>query len=112
MTSVTPPGELTAGSEFDATTRVLGRDWSWRLRITSVSTNDQLGYEVVDGLVDIQVDYELKSSDDGCLFTLTGRSRPKNLLTRLVDRAGAWQLKREMNTHVENLKRILETTGL
>lgn len=109
MTSVTPPAQLTVGSDFDATTRVLGRNWSWHLRITSAVPNERLGYTVVEGIVDIQVDYQLEKSDKGCRFTLTGQSRPTNLVTRLIDRAGAWQLKREIDGQVNNLKHILET---
>ena len=41
-----------------------------------------------------------------------GRSRPSNLVTRLIDRAAAWQLKREIDGNVVNLKRILETSDV
>ncbi|MEM7272071.1 MAG: SRPBCC family protein [Actinomycetota bacterium] len=110
VTTVEPPETLAVGAEFGATSRVLGRNWSWRLRITTVTDNQELGYEVVDGMVDIDVHYRLDEVGGGCRFTLSGRSRPSNLPGRLLDRAGAWQLKREMDGQVQELKRILEVS--
>ena len=87
---------------------MLGRDWSWRLRLTSVAPGEELGYEVVEGIIDMRVHYRLERSGDGCRFTLTGRSRPSNIVARLLDFAGAWQLRREVDSQLRNLKRILE----
>lgn len=89
---------------------MLGRDWSWRLQLTSVVPEEELGYAVIEGIVNIEVEYGLEGSDDGCLFTLAGRSRPGSLFARLIDRVGAWQLRREIDGQVKTLKRILETS--
>lgn len=108
VTSVTPPTELAAGSEFEATTRLLGRGWQWRLRITSVEPERVLSYQTIDGVADIEVEYRLARDDAGCHFALAGRSRPSGPVSRLVDRAGAWKLRREIEGQLQNLKRILE----
>ncbi|MEM7337194.1 MAG: SRPBCC family protein [Actinomycetota bacterium] len=110
VTSVEPPETLAVGAEFDAATRVLGRTWSWRLRITAVAVGEHLAYEVVQGMVDILVDLRLEDVDGGCRFTFTGTSHPTNPLARLLDWAGAWQLRREMDGQVSNLKKLVEAT--
>lgn len=106
--SVTPPERLAVGAEFEATTRVFGRTWSWRIRIAALEIERRLGYEVVDGVADLTVEYLLEAVDDGCHFTLVGESRPKNMLTRVLDRPAAWNLRRETADHLPNLKRIME----
>lgn len=112
VTSVAPPAELVVGAEFVATTRVLFRNWSWRVRVTDLAPHRLLAYEVVDGFTDIRTEYRLAAlTDESCRFTLAGESRPRDLLTRLLDRPGAWNLRRETASHLPNLKRIMESDG-
>ena len=110
VTDVEPGVELAVGNEFGATTKVLGRQWRWRLRLTAVEHEARLAYEVSEGVTDIRVEYRLEPTDaGGCRFTLAGESRPTNLLTRVLDRPAAWQLRREIAKQLSKLKDLMET---
>lgn len=106
--TVDPPASLEVGALFHATTRVMGKTWTWTLRITSLEPDRRLGYDVEEGVVDIAVTYDLEPIEGGCRFTMTGESRPGGFFSRAFDRLGYLSLRRELDGQVLALKALVE----
>ena len=106
--SVVPPDELTAGSSFVAGTRVLGRDWQWRLVLDDVDPPTALSYSVSEGFTRIRVTYRLAPIDEGCRFTLAAWTEPDRVVERLLQPIAAVALRRQARRHLANLKARLE----
>ena len=109
MTSIEPPDVLEVGERFAGTNRLLGRTWTWLLELTEVEPGRGLGYVVVEGIVKPYVTYRIEHEADGTRFTMTGGIHQFGLAGRLLKPFALPALRRETDTHLKNLKRILES---
>lgn len=96
---------------FDASTRVLGREWRWRLVLDEFDPPTGLTYSVVEGFTDLAVTYRVAPVEGETRFTLLASSSAKRLVERLLEPIAARVLRRETNRHLGNLKAILEGRG-
>ena len=109
VTSVEPPDSLVVGAAFAATTKVLGRTWKWSMRLTEVENGRRLGYVVTKGVVKPHVRYDLEPHEEGTRFTFTGTVGAMGTAGRLLSMVAVPTLRREIATHLGNLKRIVES---
>ena len=111
VTSVEPPPELASGERFRATTRLLGRRWTWALELTAVDHERRFAYRVVEGFTDLEVAYLLEPKGDGCRFTMTGTSSSRGVVARAVEPLAARALRRQLDQQLANLRRLVESSG-
>lgn len=102
-------GVSAVGTRFSAVTRVAGRRWDWVLEVTAWDPPWRFAYAVVEGSVPMEVEYHCQADGEGCRFTMAGSTNKLGgaagrVLVPLVARG----MRREMRTHLGNLKRKLE----
>lgn len=106
--SIEPPTELRVGEPFSGTTRLLGRTWRWKLRVTVVEPDQRFAYVVVEGVAKPSVEYRIEPTPSGCRFTMSGWIVDKNLAARVLVPFALRALRRETVRHLDNLQRILD----
>lgn len=100
---------LDLGSRFSASTRVLGRHWSWVMEITDWDPPRTFGYRVVEGRVRIDVAYVCTPNDGGCRFSMVGSApRPSGWFGVIVTPFAARAIARDLGSHLSRLKSVLE----
>lgn len=109
VTSINPPDTLRPGEQFSGTTRLLGRTWRWVLELTELDERRQLDYVVVQGVVKPYVSYRVEPDPDGTRFTMTGGIDQLRVGGRLLAMFARPALRRETDTHLKNLKGLLES---
>lgn len=103
-------GASAIGARFRAVTRVAGRRWNWMLEVTTWDPPGRFAYAVVEGSVPMEVEYRCEPQDERCRFTMVASTEEfGGVFGRVVVPAIAWGMRREVRTHVGNLKKILES---
>ena len=86
--------------------------WSELGLLLEVITWDPPGrfaYVVVEGSVPMEAEYCCEAYGVGCRFTLTASaSKFKGVFGQVLVPVIAWGMRREVRTHIGNLKNILE----
>ena len=108
---VTAPSTLAVGQPFSATTRVLGRNWSWTLEVTACEPSTRFAYTVIGGIAPLSVEYRLADADGGCDFTMVAAMGAAGLGARVLSGIAGPVLRRETAQHLANLKTRLEGDG-
>lgn len=102
-------GTSAVGARFRAATRVAGRRWNWVLEVIAWDPPRRFAYVVVEGSVPMEVEYCCEASGEGCRFTMVASVNGfEGAFGQIVVPMIAWSMRREVQTHVGNLKRILE----
>lgn len=105
---VEPPAELVPGASFDATTKVVGKTWQWRLTLDEFDPPNTLTYSVAEGFTDITVTYRLAPAGAATRFTLVASSQPRRRVERLLEPIAGRVLRRQTDQHLANLRAIVE----
>lgn len=103
-------GVSAVGARFRAVTHVAGHRWDWVLVVTTWDPPGRFAYEVAEGRVPMQVEYNCEGDGEGCRFTMVASANTlQGVFERLVVPVIAWGMRREVRTQVRNLKTILES---
>jgi ligand-binding SRPBCC domain-containing protein len=103
-------GGSAIGARFRAVTRVAGRRWNWVLEVTTWDPPGRFAYAVVEGSVPMEVEYRCEPEGERCRFTMVASADEfDGVFGRVVVPAIAWGMRREVRSHVGNLKKILES---
>lgn len=111
ITSIEPPTNLSVGEEFSGTTKLLGRTWTWGLRIVAVVHERQFAYKVVEGVATPTVEYRIEPTPTGCRFTMSGWIDEMNTIARVLKPFALRALNRETVRHLDNLRRVLASAN-
>ena len=108
--TIEPPDEMVIDAPFSGTTRLLGKTWHWKLRVTALDPPRHFAYVVTEGVATPTVEYLVEPlGDDRTRFTMSGHIDQMNLVARALKPFALRALRRETRVHLENLKRLVES---
>ena len=103
-------GTLGIGSKFTSTRKFLGRSMESIVEFIAYEPNKKIVFKSTPGTMPMEASYLFEPMDDGTRLSAMVEMQPEGIM-RLAEPMIAASLKREMETHFEGLKDLLENEG-